>query len=85
MAPIVQPGRDAFAGGHLDRATVGRVPPIAPTFTPLDWRQLAGACQTVADLERKRAADTGAKYFERSAETFDRLARRCLEMTRPAD
>jgi hypothetical protein len=59
------------------------MPPIAPTFTPLEWRTLAHACQSVAETERKRAADTGAKYFERSAETFDRLAKRCLEMARP--
>jgi hypothetical protein len=59
------------------------MPPIAPTFTPLEWRQLAEACKTVAENERKRAADTGAKYFERSAEVWERLAARCLAMTRP--
>jgi hypothetical protein len=60
------------------------MPPIPPLFTPLEWRYLAGACQVVVEKERKRAVDTGAKYFERSAETFDRLAKRCLEMTRSA-
>ena len=58
-------------------------PPIAPTFTPLEYRRLAHACRMVAENERQRAAETGAAYFERSAEIFERLARRCLEMTRP--
>lgn len=59
------------------------MPPISPTFTPLEWRQLAGACETAAETDRKRAVETGADYFNRSAELWDRLAARCLEMTRP--
>lgn len=35
------------------------MPPIAPTFTPLEWRQLAHACQVVAEKERARAAEIG--------------------------
>lgn len=64
------------------------MPPIAPTFTPLEWRQLAHACQTVAEKERARAAENGGaegRGFLISAETFERLAERCLEMTRPQD
>lgn len=63
------------------------MPPIAPTFTPLEWRMLAGACQTVAENERMRAAEIGgaeAAGFKISAETFHRLAERCMEMTRPS-
>lgn len=59
----------------------------APTFTPLEWRQLAHACQAVAEKERARAAEIGgaaAHGFIVSAEQFERLAKRCLELTRPA-
>ena len=62
------------------------MPPIAPTFTPLEWRQLAHACKSVAEKERARAAEIGGtagRGFEISAELFERLAQRCLEMTRP--
>lgn len=48
------------------------MPPIAPTFIPLDWRQIAGAYQVVAEKERARAA-----------KLYERLAARCTEMTRP--
>jgi hypothetical protein len=61
--------------------------PIPPPFTPLEWRQLALACQAVAEKkERARAAEIGgdaARGFLMSAETFERLAERCLEMTGP--
>lgn len=60
------------------------MPRIAPAFTALEWRQLAHACQAVAN-ERARAAEiTGpnARDFVLSAEAFERLAERCLEMTR---
>jgi hypothetical protein len=62
------------------------MPPIAPTFTPLEWRQLAYGCQVVAEKSRERAAElTGAdaRGFIISAELFERLAARCMEMTRP--
>lgn len=62
------------------------MPLIPPTFTALEWRMLAGACETVAENERKRAAEVGgtaARGFEISAETYERLAQRCMEMTRP--
>jgi hypothetical protein len=64
------------------------MPPVAPTFTALEWRYLAGACQIVAEKERARAAELAgadAQGFAISAELFERLAERCLEMTRPAD
>ena len=73
----------ALAGGGGASGIVCLMPPIAPTFTPLEWHQLAHACQAVAETERKRAAETGASYFERSAELFERLAARCMAMTRP--
>lgn len=62
------------------------MPPIAPTFTPLEWRQIAGACETVAEKERARAAElTGndARGFLISAELYERLAARCMATTRP--
>lgn len=62
-------------------------PRIAPIFTPLEWRELAHACQVVAAKERARAAEiagSGARGFLISAETFERLAEQCFEMTRPA-
>lgn len=61
------------------------MPPIAPTFTPLEWRYLAHACQVVAEKERARAAELGAegRGFVISAELFERLAERAMEMTRP--
>ena len=63
------------------------MPRTAPTCTPLEWRELAHACQVVAAKERARAAEIAgpdARGFVVSAETFERLAERCLEMTRPA-
>lgn len=63
------------------------MPPIPPPFTPLEWRQLAHACNTVAEKERARATQIGgsaAQGFLTSAQTFEALAERCLEMTRPA-
>jgi hypothetical protein len=62
------------------------MPPIGPTFTPLEWRQLAHACGIVADKERAPAAELGGsdgRGFVISAELFERLAQKCLEMTRP--
>lgn len=62
------------------------MPPIAPTFTPLEWRQIAGAYETVAEKERARAAEltgTDARGFLISAELYARLAARCMKMTRP--
>ncbi len=63
------------------------MPPSAPTFTPLEWRQLAHACGEVAEKCRARAAelagDQAARGFVISAELFERLAQRCLQMTRP--
>jgi hypothetical protein len=62
------------------------MPPIAPTFTPLQWRYLAHACQVVAEKERARAAELAgqdARGFLISAELFERLAERCMELTRP--
>lgn len=64
------------------------MPPITSPFTPLEWRQLAHACQSVAEKERARAAQIvgdAARGFLMSAETFERLAERCLEMTRRLD
>lgn len=65
------------------------MPPKTPNFTPLEWRQLAHACQTVAEKSRARATelagDSAAHGFVLSAELFERLAARCVEMTRPAD
>ena len=62
------------------------MPPIAPTFTPLEWRYLAHGCQEVAEKCHARAAElTGydAHGLIVSAELFERLAQRCLETTRP--
>jgi len=65
------------------------MPPHTPTFTPLEWRQLAHACQMVAEKSRARATELGgdpaARGFVIDAERFERLAARCMEMTRPAD
>ena len=65
------------------------MPPLPPPLTPLEWRQLAHACRVVAEKERARAAELAgvdaARGFTISAELFERLAERCLEMTRPAD
>ncbi len=77
-------GRPCWCRGALGYAP--GMPPIPPPFTPLEWRQLAHACQTVAERERARAAQIGgdaARAFVMSAELFERLAERCLEMTRP--
>jgi hypothetical protein len=60
--------------------------PVAPTFTPLEWRQIAGACEAVAEKERAWAAEligVAAQGFLISAELYERLAQRCMEMTRP--
>ena len=62
------------------------MPITPPNFTALEWRQLALACKTVAERERSRAAEAGepaARGFQISAETFERLAEQCMEMTRP--
>jgi hypothetical protein len=57
-----------------------------PTFTPLEWRILAGACQTVAEKERARAAECtnrqNARDLHNSAETYQRLAERCMNLAR---
>ena len=61
--------------------------PRTPNFTPLQWRQLAHACQMVAEKSQARAtelgADPAARGFVIDAELFERLAARCMEMTRP--
>lgn len=62
------------------------MPPVPPPFTPLEWRQIAGACEMVAEKERERAAELAgadARGFVISAELYERLAQRCLQMTRP--
>ncbi|HEX4268873.1 MAG TPA: hypothetical protein VHY36_13375 [Steroidobacteraceae bacterium] len=64
------------------------MPPISPSFTPLEWRHLAYACGELAEKCRARAAELtsadAARGFIISAELFERLAQRCLELTRPA-
>jgi len=56
-----------------------------PTFTPLEYRILAGACETVAAKERERAAACASTHprnsrnFIMSAESYDQLAVRCNE------
>lgn len=79
--------RPALASDRARSGIVHGMPPIPPTFIPLEWRMLAGACQVVAENERARAAQVGgtaARGFEISAETFERLAARSMEMMRPA-
>jgi len=56
-----------------------------PPFTPPEWRELAGACRTVAERERERAAAVGgraARDYIISAEEFERLAQRCIALAR---
>jgi hypothetical protein len=57
-----------------------------PTLTPLEWRILAGACETVAERERARAAQCtdrqNARDLRSSAETYQRLAERCMNLAR---
>ena len=57
-----------------------------PTFTPLEWRMLAGACETVAEKERERAAACidrqNKRDLQNSAETYERLAERCMQTAR---
>jgi len=57
-----------------------------PTFTPVEWRMLAGACEALADRERERAEAIGGReardYFI-SAESYERLAERCMRLAKP--
>lgn len=85
-------GRHTAGGGWACRwrpasGIVRATPPIAPTVTPFEWRQLSHACGEVAEKCLARAAELAgndaARGFIISAELFERLARRCLEMTRP--
>lgn len=66
------------------------MPPIPPNFTAFDWRYLAHGCHESAEREQTRAAElagagrqAAARGFEISAELFERLEQRRLEMTRP--
>jgi hypothetical protein len=58
----------------------------SPLFTPLEWRMFASACEAVAAKERARAAEcpdrANARDLRDSAETFDRLAERCMRLAR---
>ena len=59
-----------------------------PVFTPapLEWRLLARACQACAARERERAAACpdrrNARDFIISAEGYEQLAAKCMEMAR---
>ena len=55
-------------------------------FTPLEGQFLAGACRTAAERERDRAAVVGgraAKDYIISAQEYERLAERCLQLAKP--
>jgi hypothetical protein len=59
-----------------------------PNFTPLEYRYLAAGCQAIAEKDRARAAElagkpAAARGFIISAELFEGLARRCMQMTQP--
>jgi hypothetical protein len=59
-------------------------PPI--TFTALEWRLLASACEAVASMERERAERVGGKAardYVVSADGYSALAKRCMELPRP--
>ena len=55
------------------------------TFTPIEWRLLARACEQAAAKERKRAEEIGgrpARDYLISAEYYERLAEQCLRRAR---
>ena len=57
-----------------------------PTFTPLEWRMLAGARAALAERERKRAEAIGgreARAYVISAEGYERLDERCMRLAKP--
>jgi hypothetical protein len=56
-------------------------------FTPseLEWRMLAGACETVAEQERQnagRCAGLSSRDFANSANEYERLAEACRRNVR---
>jgi hypothetical protein len=63
------------------------MPPIPPHFSALEWRQIAGACEAFAEKDRARAAELAgnpaARGFVLNAKRYERLAERCMQMTRP--
>jgi hypothetical protein len=70
------------------RRSVSSAPRLVPHQpSPLEWRELAPCVLGAAAKERARAAEIAgpdARGFVLSADAFERLAERCLEMTRPA-
>lgn len=56
------------------------------TFTPLEWRMLASACEAVATMERERAERIGgraARDYVVSADGYAALAKRCMDLAQP--